>query len=145
MNRAYAGRPRMQWYWDGQSTTSNSKVSRLKSSGVPKTTSRLIFPMGMIGFPGSTSGFCGREVLERYVHLADGRGEDEVETASAVHKHPAHIESSDLGVEHQRGVSGPWDAGWLIGSLEQDRHLRPVEVLGGRWKVYDGKCNLSSD
>ena len=54
MNRAYAGRPRMTWYCDGQSTTSNSIVSRLKSSGVLKTMSRLIFPMGIIGFPGST-------------------------------------------------------------------------------------------
>jgi hypothetical protein len=44
MNQANAGLPRMAWYYEGQSTTSNSIFSFLKFAGVPKMTSKCITP-----------------------------------------------------------------------------------------------------
>ena len=89
--------------------------------GCSEDDGKIDFPHGDDRFSGldtMESGFCGREVLERYVHLADGRRKDKVETASAVHEHPAHVESSDLGIEHQRRVSRTRNAEWVIGSVE---------------------------
>src|SRR3954464_1371133 len=53
MKRAKAGRPRMAWYRDFQSTTSKSNVSFQKLVGPPKTTCKLIFPRGYTAFPGT--------------------------------------------------------------------------------------------
>jgi hypothetical protein len=53
MNRANAGRPRMAWYCEGQSMTSNSIFSFLKFAGVPKMTSKCINPKRYVGFPGT--------------------------------------------------------------------------------------------
>jgi hypothetical protein len=54
MNLASIGRPRMAWYDERKSVTSNIKYSVRKFSFVSKVTSRHIRPMGYAVLPGTT-------------------------------------------------------------------------------------------
>ena len=76
---------------------------------------------------------CSFEVGQGYVHGPQSSGEDEVEAAASIHEDFTHVESSNLGFEHQRGVSWSWNSGWMILFVEANVLFRPVEVLWRRW------------
>src|SRR3954447_24703053 len=103
MNLAKAGRPRIAWYCDSMSTTSNSSRSFLKLPGLPKMTSRDILPRGSAGNVGITPWNCVSVFAKAswgYTHDLRSVGKKEVQAASSVHENFAHVESSDLGFDY---------------------------------------------
>jgi hypothetical protein len=54
MNLASIGCPKMAWYDERKSATSNVKYSVRKFSSVPKVTGRHTRPMGYAALPGTT-------------------------------------------------------------------------------------------
>jgi len=53
MNLAKAGRPKIAWYDDSKSATSNLMNSVQKLFGLPNVTGSVIYPSGMAALPGT--------------------------------------------------------------------------------------------
>src|SRR4051812_44871201 len=133
MNLAKAGRPRIAWYCDSMSTTSNSSRSFLKLPGLPKMTSIEILPRGSAGSVGMTPWNCVYVFAKAswgYPHDLQGACKQEVQAASSVHEDFAHVKPTDLGIDYQCRVAWSREGWWMVILTEVDRLLGPVDVFG---------------
>src|SRR5438105_4922727 len=69
------------------------------------------------------------------LHVIQGLGEEDVESAATVNQHPVELDRPDDRIQHQRISTRMGDVVQMVRSVEGDWHLRPLKILGGDW--YD--------